>query len=700
MLFDKLKDTQLKSLKYGDDRPGGVNSLEPIISKPILDGNTIGIIPTFNDKAAENKARISALLKSTPRGLNFVSTQAGLQLSNTRLELLVGKTITPFGTNGGFGTEIAKILNASTNAVNSAIGAYNKTANRLFRSTELLPYNPDNTIAQVGALQGEHLDRFGLTPYINDNLKYINIANSNNSGIDSSNNRLAGLRTKFNLGYDSKGGNGIAAFKAKLKTLLGGVTSLSYTSTSVANIFGGNPTLNQINNKINQISRIAVPFLEPLIDQYIGGPGSINGLGVTNIRRFDSTNTDATIKAKASSTDKFTSIAGRSGGLLNQSEQYSLATAEYNKTALFSSIPIEIPKSAVTSRFMDLQKQKLKKHPIYGGADVSISGTNSQYKYKPASVKYKNITDLGFERNPSTPFKYLKNNGKLVDSAQFDRDDAENMSILFQLIDPFTAKNLHRIIFPAYISNFRVNSDATWNDVSYIGRSENLYVYTKFKRQVAFGFQIPCFNIIELRERHRALGALESSLAGKYNGNKLGGILTRLYFGNYFKGETGIINNISYDIPNESSWDLDEKLAHNINVSVNFTVIGNDLPTYQRDGGFFNKTIKNGANFFIASEQALIGTGAATDAFNEKIPNYFSTVERVDSLITDQGNNIPKNANDNVVPPDIPSDTLTNSSTTGISNQLQFGLQNQQDASDIIETQIAGNNLLNSFQPL
>jgi hypothetical protein len=700
MLFNKLKDTQLKSLKYGDDRPRGANSLEPIISKPILDGNTIGTIPTFNEAAKENQQRIETLLNKTPRGLNFVLNQKGLQLSNTRLELSTGLILNPFGEGGGFGTEIARILNRTINAANTAQGLYNRTANRLFRTTELLPYNPNNTITQVGARQGEHLDRFGLTPYINDNLKYINIARANNSGINSINNRLAGLRTKFSLGYDSQGGNSVAAFKAKLKTLLGGITSLSNTATSVANLFGGNPILNQINNKINRINRIAVPFLEPLVDQYIGGPGSTNGVGVTNIRRFDSTNTDATINGKAISAERFNVIKGRSGGLLNQSkENYTGTTAAYANISGVS-LPVQFPSSSVGNVFDELKKQQSKLHPIYGGADVSRSGTKAQYKYRNAAVKYKNVEDLGFERKPLTSFNYFKNNGRLAYSPQFDRDDAENMSILFQLINPFTAENLHRIIFPAYISNFRVNSDATWNDISYIGRSENLYVYTKFKRQVSFGFQIPCFNIIELRERHRALGALESSLAGRYgekgDGNKLGGILTRLYFGNYLKGETGIINNISYDIPNESSWDLDEKLAHNINVSVNFTVIGNALPTYKREGGFFN-AIENGANYFISSEQALIGTGATTDTFNEKIPNYFSTVERVDSLIVDQGANIPKNANDNIPSLDIPADPTTINNNTGIVNQTQFGLQNQQDASDIIETQIAGSNIRNSF---
>jgi hypothetical protein len=121
-----------------------------------------------------------------------------------------------------------------------------------------------------------------------------------------------------------------------------------------------------------------------------------------------------------------------------------------------------------------------------------------------------------------------------------------------------------------------------------------------------------------LREKHRALGALESSLAGRYNeGNKLGGILTRLYLGKYLYGEVGIINSISYDIPNDSSWDLDEQLAHNINVSINFTVIHNALPTYKSEGGLFNPgdkiNIKNGADGFISSAQALNKTGAEGD---------------------------------------------------------------------------------------
>ena len=615
-LFDKLKDTQFKSLKYGYDKPGGGTGPEPIITAPILDANTVGVIPTFNEKAKENKKRIQALLKSTPRGLNFVSNQSGLQLSNPRLELSAGPSLNRFGENGGFGTEIAKILNKSIDAANSAIGTYNKTANRLFRSTELLPYNPDNTVTQVGALQGEHLDRFGMTPYINDNLKYINVVRANNSGINSTNNRLVLLQSKLGVGTSS--GSIIGRAQQKLKTLLGGATSLLNTATSVANIFGGNPILNQINNKVNQIGKIAAPYLDPVIDQYIGGPGSSNGVGVTTIRRFDFTNTKGQDTGR-NSTKPFSGRAG--GGLLNKSTgTYLGASFKYPK------VDNKKPAPSVAINFNKLQAQINKANVSFFSA--SLDTNTVQYEYLTQTTNYVNGKRIEIDLDRTSPtFDYLD-----VDSHKtgfYDRDDSANMMIVFELIDPFssTAAQLQRVAFPAYINNFKVNSDATWNDISYIGRSEYLHTFHKFKRQVSFGFQIPCFNIVQLRERHRALGNLESSLAGVYSNNKLGGIITKLYVGNYLRGETGIINSLSYDIPNDSSWDLEEQLAHNINVSVTFTVIGNELPEFRKDRGFFTAIPEGVKDKFIGNIAGLNKAGIVVKPANVSVPTQVYTVK-------------------------------------------------------------------------
>jgi hypothetical protein len=624
-LFDKLKDTKFKSLKFGSDKPGGGTSPEPIIQKPIKDNNLVGVEKTVADTAAENRDRISRLIKSTPRGINFINKQSGLQLSNTRLEL-------PKGNIFGVG------INTST------------------RLTPLTFYNKETLLAQEGGNIGDHFDRFGLTPFMEDSYKYINIATSNNT---TKNNRLVGLQNKLETKYYkltpgvSITQSSVNILKSKVKGILGGISTFTNTLAGISNIFGGSPFLNSLNNKISGISRLVSPFLSPTIDQYIGGPGSKFGIGTTNIRRFDYTNDLDKFRAVKELSD----IGARNGRVAYTSSSLYGASIEFNSTPFVDEVVVnESPSSPITSQFQRLQEQIRKPTISYDGANVSVGKDNTNYSYKTKSLPQNlglplNPQNFGLDKNNEL-FNYITNDSNRLDG-MYDRNDGENMSVVFQLINPFTAQNLHRIIFPAYINGFKVNSNATWNDVSYIGRSESLYIYSKFKRTVSFNLQIPCFNIIELRERHRALGALESSLAGQYNDNKLGGILTRLYLGNYLKGETGIITDISYDIPNDSSWDIDEQLAHNINVSINFTVIHNDLPTYKREGGFFSKTIPNGANYFISSDKALTNTGATKDSFNKDIPNKFTKITR-------QKNNspvgyfrnfkiTPSDANDNIL---------------------------------------------------
>jgi hypothetical protein len=624
-LFDKLKDTKFKSLKFGSDKPGGGTSPEPIIQKPIKDNNLVGVEKTVADTAAENRDRISRLIKSTPRGINFINKQSGLQLSNTRLEL-------PKGNIFGVG------INTST------------------RLTPLTFYNKETLLAQEGGNIGDHFDRFGLTPFMEDSYKYINIATSNNT---DKNNRLVGLQNKLETKYykltpgASVTQSSVNILKSKVKGILGGISTFTNTLAGISNIFGGSPFLNSLNNKISGISRLVSPFLSPTIDQYIGGPGSKFGIGTTNIRRFDYTNDLDKFRAVKELSD----IRARNGRVAYTSSSLYGASSEFNSSPFIDKGVInEPPKSPIKSQFQRLQEQIRKPTISYDGANVSVGKDNTNYSYKTKSLPQNsnlplNPQNFGLDKNNEL-FNYITNDSNRLDG-MYDRNDGENMSVVFQLINPFTAQNLHRIIFPAYINGFKVNSNATWNDVSYIGRSESLYVYSKFKRTVSFNLQIPCFNIIELRERHRALGALESSLAGQYNDNKLGGILTRLYLGNYLKGETGIITDISYDIPNDSSWDIDEQLAHNINVSINFTVIHNDLPTYKREGGFFSKTIPNGANYFISSDKALTNTGATKDSFNKDIPNKFTKITRQknNSPVGYFGNFkiTPSDANDNIL---------------------------------------------------
>jgi hypothetical protein len=222
----------------------------------------------------------------------------------------------------------------------------------------------------------------------------------------------------------------------------------------------------------------------------------------------------------------------------------------------------------------------------------------------------------------SKNFAYLGTNllGNNRKTNAFDRTDSDILTIVFRAIDPFNVNNKpERWAFSAYMTGFKDTFDATWNDVNYVGRAESFYIYNKFKRNVSFNLSIPCFNRIQLLEKHRALGQLASTTAGSYNENNLlGGVLLKVNVGNYLAGEYAILNNISYDIPDDSSWDVDEELAMYLKVTINLTIVHKQLPQYQpeanqKKSGFFDY-LPNPVNTNLLNRAGFL-PGAAVDQF-------------------------------------------------------------------------------------
>ena len=89
----------------------------------------------------------------------------------------------------------------------------------------------------------------------------------------------------------------------------------------------------------------------------------------------------------------------------------------------------------------------------------------------------------------------------------------------------------------------------------------------------------------EMEPMYSKLNYLMSSLMPDYgDGNVMRGPLHRLTIGNYLDAQLGILNSISYTVPNDSPWEIaiDEPeggtkqliLPHVIEVSMNFTPIG------------------------------------------------------------------------------------------------------------------------------
>jgi len=229
------------------------------------------------------------------------------------------------------------------------------------------------------------------------------------------------------------------------------------------------------------------------------------------------------------------------------------------------------------------EENKLK--TIYENGEMADSPKTeiNQTNFKTEEITIDRDPKIKGSGKPS--FKYFSGRDTIPN---FDRIDRNIMLVTFDPINPFDTTDLGTVVFSAYLSGFNYNSNSTWNPVKYVGRSESFYTFTEHKRDVSFNIQIPCFNRTHLLEKHRGLSQLQSAGAGKYDGNnRLGGIITKVTLGNYLVAEPGILTSVSFDIPDVSSWDIDEKLAMYINAQFSFTIIGQTLPTY-KEGGFLS----------------------------------------------------------------------------------------------------------------
>jgi hypothetical protein len=545
--------TDLKSLKYGHDRQGDGNSGQPYITAPIP--NRLSTSPsddgyirggrTLATKASnDDKLRISKFFNDKPKGPLFIARQIGLQLTNPKLETRT-INLTGFGLLGTLAT-------VGFNAFNQLTPG----PTRLYNEGK-------NTLAQIPATAfGEHFERHGLSTVQDDNTKYLAVVYNNNK---NGNNRLLALKKKLiKPGIsDPRSGN----------IVLGTVNAI----LGAVNVF--NTLIGKGTNPLLPTSPLLTPA-DLIIDQYSGGPNSKYGIGLTTIRRYDVTSNGFNTQPTQERVAPGVPTVDYSGGL-GLSEDYftaNFANDDYlvknnignEGKALTTPSAVKYTTSNTVSKYLQLQdiieKQSIIKQKTSGNQTFTTKN---------------HVVDRG-----AKDFKYNLDNLKVFDRTEQYQDE-NILSIIFTIINPFDQAE-EPISLSAYMKGFRDNFDGAWNEYNYVGRSESFYTYGKFKRNIGFTLDIPCFSKGELLDKYRKLGQLASTTAGAYNENGLlGGVLIKLNIGNHVKGDYSFLTNLSYEIPDDSTWDIDAKLAMYIKASFSFTIVHANLPSYNTAGQKF-----------------------------------------------------------------------------------------------------------------
>lgn len=666
--------TDLKSLKFGNDRPGGGDSKQPYytvnindIDKGInkfrltkFDDGLIrgGVVGAANASVIDTM-RIGKFLFTDVKGPLFIVKQVGLQLSNPRLEV-------PKNNRNIIQGGLDNISSASTNGLLQPTRIYNLGI---------------NTLAQVPiSAIGGHITRHGILPVQNEASKYEAVVIANNEN----HNRLSALTKKFELGDKKLNFNPISRITNRVNNLLG-------LANSISTIFGG-PKIPSINQNPENL----------IIDQYAGGPSSVYGIGQTIIRRSANTENGDEINRAL---DRSKQLAGYSiddkGGRAPVNYTNDLGKGN-NAISTYPGVPTglnEIKKpldlatySTINTIAKDLQIKPDGTiiDPTIGVGSVNainpldninvIGKDNTSYvKYRGIILKkqltenkyniqtedltessianafgiYSNVstnnlstflTNPGSEPthttifNPNSldyPVYYNSQTNKAVKikipwnkvsredrigsfgpTNQYPngRHDSINLTPIFSSTSyanynkvtlsngqEYNVRDLVKFIiqsvntdtpdtsvfmyFRAYLTNLSDNVDAQWSDVKYAGRGNPFYIYNGFTRKIQVGFKVAALSAEEMAPMYSKLNYLMSSLMPDYgDGNVMRGPLHRLTIGNYFDAQLGILNSLSYTVPNDSPWEIaiDEPeggtkmliLPHILEVSMTFTPIG------------------------------------------------------------------------------------------------------------------------------
>ncbi len=348
------------------------------------------------------------------------------------------------------------------------------------------------------------------------------------------------------------------------------------------------------------------------ISQYISGPGSVNGIGITTIPRFYNTlsnkqylplNTPLQL-----TNDGLVIDPGSEDGI----PLYSSTTPAVNYyNAQGVSLQIWNDDTNQIRKIEDFNNIL----PPSKDRDNNLTQVNqiNQNFYAWGSVKkydtllqindlYKYISQLGTTVGSSnSPVEFIptgtatyKNldltsyniNNRLGLSSANGSSDEVNLTPLYYAADPPGSSYISTkdgistkvrdlikfrieavdndeptnsvwMLFRAYLKDITDTPNPSWNTVNYIGRGEPFYIYKGFERNISFTLQVAAMSEAELRPMWQKLNYLYSNTMPDYSSDGvMRGPYMRLTLGDYMFRQPGIIKNMTYTISNDSPWEI------------------------------------------------------------------------------------------------------------------------------------------------
>jgi hypothetical protein len=501
--------SNLKNLRFGNDRPGYGSSGLPYIQTIMPDtpnptGNTLPIYRAGQTGGLDFPIRGGQL----EFNLGTQSFTVSSKIDRSRIRKFFEDA--PRGT-----TFIQKQVGLQLS--NPKI----ETGNTLFGIPQGIPYPGlientrvynlgANTLAQVGVSgTGLHAIRHGLVPFNYFEKYYYDIVNNQNVTDQKASNRL------YNL------------MLLKMTT--------------------GDPFVNPVNvPDINLVNTLGISLNRNMIFQYLGGPGSVYGIGTTTIPRVVDTT-------------KLRSATAMNYDLLMQ-----------QKTNFNNGKPV-------------LQDFRNQLNTQAGTVIFPNTWTNQQ------NVDYRFFVNKKDRMNLLFPFLF-RNDQAPWEVTDTKEDTQDLIKFVFEAISNDAPTYSTAIFFRAFLTaGINDNNSAQLNAFKYIGRGENFFTYQGFDRTIGFSFRVAAQSKEELRPLYNKLNMLMSQVYPDYSPKQ--GIMRapviRVTVGDYLYRVPGFIESINFTVDNNTPWEINlendqsgniAQLPQVVDVAVSFKPILDILP--------------------------------------------------------------------------------------------------------------------------
>lgn len=495
--------TNLKDIKYGMDRLGGGWSGQPFVQFPI---QGYYVLPTLTQYYSLNRSNPDYPIRGGSPEFNL-GTQTftyASQIDKDRIKkFMESKPRGKAFLDKQIGLQLSNPKTETGNSFQVAPGS-NRIPG-LLENTRIYN-NGKNTLQQVGYQgTGVHVPRHGIVAMDYASKYYRDVVGAQNINNNASTNRLL-ILAKLKLATSSK-------------------------SVSLSNI--------------TEINKLGISLNRNYLFQYLGGPGSVYGIGNTTVKRYEDTS-KAAIKIKSIKAMTYDDIM-------------SQKVNTFNATS-----------GSMTTNIQDFKNPGEK---FQSREDIYYMTTKGQADKMQALKSFLFANDRG-------PWE--------VDDWRVNTGTKDMIKFVFEAIENNDPKQSWAIFFRAMLNGgITDNHQASINSFKYLGRGEDFYTYQGVSRAISFAFRIPVSSKEELKPIYTKLNHLISQCYPDYS--QTFGIMrapvVRITIGDYFYRLAGMLESVNVTVDDTYSWEINyendkdlRQLPQIINVQCTFKPIHDFVP--------------------------------------------------------------------------------------------------------------------------